>query len=284
MPRITALNIYPVKSCRGIPLERARIVATGFEHDREWLIVQPNGRFVTQREEPRLSLIETALDEHALQLRAPGLEPLRLSLSAEGAATQVSCWNDTCTAFDLGAAPAEWLSHFLGKSLRMVRFDPRSRRTTGLPWTGGKNAPVQFSDAFQWLLISQASLDDLNARLAQPLPMNRFRPNIVVEGLPAYGEDRVHEYLREGIRLRTAKPCTRCVITTTDQLSGRRDGQEPLRTLKGYRYSRELKGVMFGQNLMLVAGAGRELRVGDRFETSWKTSGPARAPVDAAPG
>jgi len=270
MPRITALNIYPVKSCRGIALERARITATGFEHDREWLIVHPDGRFLTQREEPRLALIEPALTAQALRLSAPGHEPLSVALDERGASTQVICWKDTCAALDAGRAAADWLTTLLGRPVRLVRFDPHGTRSSSSRWTGAVQARIQFADAFQWLLISQASLDDLNARLERPLPMNRFRPNIVAAGLPAYAEDQVHEYERAGVRLRTAKPCTRCVIPTTNQLTGEREGGEPLRTLRRYRYSRELEGVMFGQNLMLIAGAGETLCVGDTLQVRWK--------------
>src|SRR5690606_12534707 len=135
-----------------------------------------------------------------------------------------------CAAFDAGDAAANWLSSFLKSPVRLVRFDRRGKRASPTSFTGGAEVLNQFSDAFPWLLISQASLDDLNGRLSTPLPMNRFRPNIVVDGLPAYGEDVVREFNIDGVRLQPVKPCVRCVITTTNQLTGEREGEEPLRT------------------------------------------------------
>ncbi len=270
MAQITALNIYPVKSCRGIALERASVTQTGFEHDREWMIVRPGGQFMTQREEPRLALIETALSADGLQLRSPDAGAILVPPDAAHAEVEVTCWRDRCAAFDAGEAAAQWLSAFLGKPARLVRFDRRRKRASDLVWTRGAEALNQFSDAFPWLLISQASLDDLNGRLPKPLPMNRFRPNIVVDGLSAYAEDSVREFIIDGVKLLRVKPCTRCAITTTDQATAARTSDEPLRTLREYRFSRELKGVLFGQNLILTEGMGRELRVGQRLEVTFE--------------
>jgi uncharacterized protein YcbX len=262
---ITAINIYPVKSCGGIALSRARLMRTGFEHDREWLIVQPNGRFVTQREQPRLALIRPELRDTTLTLRAPGTEPLQLSQTHEGTSVSVQCWKDTCAAFDAGDSAATWISQFLGQPHRLVRFDPAHHRRSDPAWTGDIQAYAQFSDAFPWLLISEASLNDLNTRLAAPLPMNRFRPNIVVDGLDAFEEDRVRELTMGDIALRPVKACTRCAITTTDQELGVRTGEDPLRTLRTFRLDRQLKGVTFGQNVILRTGIGEWLAVGDTF-------------------
>jgi uncharacterized protein len=273
MIRITALNIYPVKGCRGVALDSARISAAGFEHDREWLIVRPDGRFMTQREEPRLALIETALigsesSGTQLQLRVPGGAELRASCDAQGKEVEVTCWKDRCAAFDAGDEAADFLTRYLGKPYRLVRFDERRKRPSGVEWTQGREALNRFTDAFPWLLISEASLEDLNSRLTRKLPMNRFRPNIVVNGLPAFGEDTLHDLVGDGVRLRRAKPCTRCIVTTTDQATGIRDGDEPLRTLAKFRFDRTLKGVLFGQNLILIDGLGARLRVGQELEVS----------------
>lgn len=263
MATITALNIYPVKSCKGIPLQASRVAITGLEHDRQWLIVRPNGRFVTQREEPRLALIGTALAEGALILTSPQAGQLRIPVDATGAATEVTCWQDRCAAFDLGEDAAQWLAAHLGAPHRLVRFDPSHKRRANEQWTGGVEALAQFSDGFPFLVISQASLDDLNARLTTPLPMNRFRPNIVIDGVDAYAEDQADELrVENGIVLRRVKPCSRCIITTTNQTTAEREGEEPLRTLRTYRMSTELKGVLFGQNVILLSGSGGELRVG----------------------
>jgi uncharacterized protein YcbX len=266
---VAALNIYPVKSCRGIALDRATLGEAGFEHDREWLVVQDR-RFVTQREQPRLALIEPRLADGALQLTAPGMPELKIDASNAQEPVEVTCWKDRCDAFDAGDHVAEWLSKFLGQPYRLVRFDPRFRRQSNRAWTGDIEALNRFSDGYPWMLLSNASLADLNARLGRSLPMNRFRPNIVIDGVDAYAEDRMHELAADGVRLRVVKPCTRCIITTTDQGTAERDGAEPLRTLRSYRFSAELKGVLFGQNLVLVEGAGRELRVGDELAVIWK--------------
>lgn len=268
--QITAINVYPVKSCRGVALTSARVTPMGFEHDREWMIVRPNGQFMTQREEPRLALIETALNREGLHLRNPESAALSLPFEAAGAEVEVACWGDRCAAFDMGESAAAWVSAHLGKPARLVRFDVRRRRASDTAWTEGAEVLNKFSDAFPWLLISQASLDDLNSRLRAPLPMNRFRPNIVVDGLSPYGEDAVHTFVIDGVKLHPVKACTRCAITTTNQSTGMREGDEPLRTLRQYRFSRELKGVMFGQNLMISEGAGSELRVGQRVEVVYE--------------
>lgn len=277
MVTITALNIYPVKSCKGIALEHAPIATTGFAHDREWLIVRPNGQFITQREDPRLALVATALTDDALTLSAPGVVTLTVPFAASAASMEVTCWRDKCAAFDAGTEAAAWLETYLGSPYRLVRFDPSRTRLASTAWTQDVESPTQFADGFPFLVISQSSLEDLNGRLQQPLPMNRFRPNIVVDGLPAFGEDEVHEFAGDGVRLRVVKPCTRCVITTTNQATAEREGDEPLRTLRSYRFSRELKGVMFGQNAILMEGAGNALRVGQRLEATFRSSA-SRAP------
>jgi uncharacterized protein YcbX len=274
MVHITSLNIYPVKSCRGIALTRARVTETGFAHDREWLVVKPEGQFLTQRERPQLAQIETAIEGDQLLLRRPQGAGLSLPLELVGPQVEVTVWGDRCAAFDAGDEAAAWLTEHLGKPARLVRFDKRRQRPSEAKWTDGVVALNQFSDGFPWLLLSQASLDDLNSRMPQPLPMNRFRPNIVVDGLPPFGEDGVLDFIAGDIALRVSKPCTRCAITTTDQITGERASEEPLKTLKSYRFNRELRGVAFGQNMVLRSGLGGELKVGTVFEV---TKAPAQA-------
>jgi uncharacterized protein YcbX len=265
MVRIASLHVYPVKSCRGIDLDAARVTRTGIAYDREWMITSPAGRFLTQREEPRLALIVTQLTSDALVLTAPGLAALPVPYAYDGTPTEVVVWKDRCAAFDQGDAAAEWLTRLLGKPQRLVRFDPRGVRPSG---SGAAEATgyAQFSDGYAMLVISAASLADLNSRLPQPLPMNRFRPNLVVAGLPAYGEDDVAELATAGVRLQLVKACTRCTITTTNQLTGTVEGDEPLRTLRTYRWNRKLRGIAFGQNAIVAAGEGATLRVGDTLE------------------
>jgi uncharacterized protein YcbX len=272
MAKIQALNVYPVKSCRGIALDSATVTPMGFAHDREWLIVDANGRFLTQREEPRLALIVPMLSSNLLELSAPNKTTLLVPLDAEGESIEVVIWRDRCAAFDVGNEAAQWLSDYLGRPVRLVRFDRRRKRPSSSDWTAGVEALNQFSDGFPWLVISQASLDDLNTRLPEPLPMNRFRPNIVIDDVPPYAEDRIHEIGIGNVRLRLVKPCARCAITTTDQRTGERTSDQPLRTLKQYRFDKQLKGVLFGQNAILIAGAGETVRAGQEIEVSWKDS------------
>lgn len=267
---IRALNIYPVKSCRGIALESAQVGPTGFNDDRHWMMVRPNGRFVSQRELPRMALIETAVDAGGLTLKAPGVPALSVPRTAPGQGLDVTVWKFDGRGIDCGDAAAQWCTHYLGTPLRLVRFDSDTPRECSPDWTQGIHATTEFSDGFPILVISLASLADLNSRLPAALPMERFRPNLVIDGVDAYDEDRLHELRVDGLTLRLVKPCTRCSITTTDQNTGTLDGVEPLATLKSYRYDRELKGVLFGQNTIVVSGAGSWLRVGQRLESSWK--------------
>jgi uncharacterized protein YcbX len=261
MITISGINIYPIKSCKGTALQSARIGEMGFEHDREWLIVRADGRFITQREEPRLALLEPTFAGSTLRLNAPEMPSLDVPADLASNPVEVICWRDRCAAFDAGPAAADWLSGYLKSPHRLVRFDAARKRASSVEWTRGIEALNQFSDGFPFLVISQASLDDLNSRLSTPLPMNRFRPNIVIDGVSAYAEDQIKELSAGEVTLRIVKPCTRCAVTTTDQTRGERDGDEPLRTLRSYRFSRELKGVLFGQNVILVNGLGSELRV-----------------------
>ena len=267
---VVALHVYPVKSCAGLELARAPLTTTGLAHDRHWMIVRPGGRFVTQRELPRLALIGAALEPDALVLSAPGRAPLRHPLATLGRRCAVVIWRDACAGLDQGEEAAHWLSEHAGEPLRLVAFDESERRIVDPHYTGSGGFVTQFSDGYPLLVIGAASLADLNARLPAPLPMNRFRPNLVLDGLPAYAEDRIHELRAPGISLRLVKPCTRCSITATDQARGALDGEEPLRTLRRYRWDHALHGVAFGQNAVVVAGAGRELSRGQRLEVVWK--------------
>ena len=270
MTTLTALNVYPVKSCRGIALEAARLSDTGLADDRHWMMVRPNGRFVTQRELPRLALIATAVDGAGLRLDAPGMPSLVVSRDLAGETRVITVWRFSGGGIDCGDAAARWCTTFLDTPLRLVRFHPGQSRVCSPEWTQGLRALTEFADGYPVLIISHASLADLNSRLQKPLPMRRFRPNVVIDGVEAYDEDRIHEISTAEVTLRIVKPCTRCAITTTDQDSGVVDGIEPLATLKRYRFDRELGGACFGQNAIIVRGAGATLRVGDEFQVTWK--------------
>lgn len=265
--RISALNVHPVKSCAAIPLEDARVLPTGLESDRRWMIVDARGRYQTQRELPRLALIRPRLVDGGLIAAAPGMPELSVGADMPERVT-VSIWDDQCTGIDAGEPAARWVSDFLGRPLRLVSFDMGTRRPVEPRWTDGLDAAALFSDAFPFLVLSEGSLEDLNSRLPQPLPMNRFRPNIVLSGLAPYQEDHIREFTAGEVRIRLVKPCARCAIPSVDQGTGERQGDEPLRTLKTYRWDRALRGAIFGQNGILVSGANGRLQVGQAVEVA----------------
>jgi uncharacterized protein YcbX len=267
---ITGLFVYPVKSCRGIEQDTAQLAHTGFEDDRHWMLVRPNGRFVTQRELPRMALIVTQLTDDSLELKAPGMPPLEVDRQTNGVARPVTVWKFDGRGIDCGDEAANWVSRYLDTPLRLVSFDASMPRVCTEEWTPGTRAVTEFSDGYPILVISRASLDDLNSRLPQALPMERFRPNVVIDGVEAYDEDRMHELRSGPVTLRIVKPCVRCSITTTDQRRGAVDGVEPIRTLKEYRHDAALRGVTFGQNAIIVAGVGERLSVGQVFDITWK--------------
>lgn len=264
MVTVTALYIYPVKSCRGIAVTEAAVQEQGLQHDREWMAVDENHVFLTQRTEPRMALVETSLTPDHLVLSAPGAPPLQISLSQQDRPPDLTArvWKDDCAALDEGDAAAAWLSAFLRRPCRLVRFAPGQRRLSSHEWTGGIDAENRFSDGYPVLIISDESLDELNRRLDEPLPMDRFRPNIVIRGLNRpHGEDAVHTLTQEGLTLQMVKPCDRCRITTTDQQTAE-TGKEPLRTLAQYRRDARLGGVTFGMNAIITHGTGHLLKVG----------------------
>ncbi|HEX2915961.1 MAG TPA: MOSC N-terminal beta barrel domain-containing protein [Chloroflexia bacterium] len=254
------LYYYPVKSCAGQRLEQAQVVETGLLHDRELMVVDAtNAEFLTQRELPRMALIKPQISGSHLTLNAPGMPALEMDLLLDGPEKGAKVWDDSCRTIDQGDEIARWFSEFLQYEARLVRMSPRFKRTLDSRYALSPDDTTNFADGFPFLLISQESLDDLNSRMAEALPMNRFRPNLVIagSGIP-FGEDQVRRIQIGEISFSIVKPCARCVTTTTDQQTAER-GKEPLRTLATYR--KAPKGVMFGQNL-IHSGTG-VLRVGD---------------------
>jgi uncharacterized protein YcbX len=256
--RLTGINIYPIKSARGIAVSEWETDAFGLRHDRRWMVVDGSGTFITQRNHPRMALVEVKLRDGVLQVDAPGMATLETPLHpAPTVTTQVVVWNFSGPSTWLGEDAALWFSEFLGTSCSLVHMGDAVVRPAN-PLFAPPATRVSFADGYPILLISEESLADLNNRLSQPLPMNRFRPNLVVAGAEAYAEDEWERIEIGGMSLRVVKPCPRCAITTTDQLTAER-GQEPLRTLATYR--RVNGEVMFGQNV--VHESPGRLRVGD---------------------
>jgi uncharacterized protein YcbX len=260
MVAVEALYVYPLKSARGVARERARLGATGFEWDRHWMATDANGRFVSQRTHPKLARIDTAISATVLTLRAPGLRPLELSLEPQGTPADVQVWKDACAGLDQGADAADWMSAALEEPVRLVRVPQDIKRRADARFAGA-DVPVSFADGFPFLVCNSASLDALNERMPEAIPMNRFRPNIVLSGLDAFVEDSIASLHIGRVALRLVKPCTRCSITATDQYTGL-PGANPLPVLRTFRFDSTLLGVAFGENAVATAGIGEEISRG----------------------
>ena len=257
---LSAIAIHPVKSCAPLPLHAAAVEPRGLAHDRRWMVVDPEGRFVTGRQVPALVRIAARPAADGVVLSMPGLPDLPVAIPAPDAPRRaVVVWRDTVDAACASPEADAWLSRALGRALRLVYMDGAARRPVS-PDHAAPGDEVSFADGYPLLLIGQSSLDALNARLPSPVPMARFRPNLVVAGAPPHAEDGWRRIRIGDIAFDLPKPCTRCVFTTVDVASGTFDASgEPLRTLKGYR--RTASGVTFGMNL-IARGTGT-LHVGD---------------------
>jgi uncharacterized protein YcbX len=276
---IAALHVYPVKSCAGVSLNEALLIETGIEFDRAWMVVDAvTHLFVSQRELPRMALVQPTLKHAEMVLRAPGMLALHVALDRVEAPTRVTVWDDSVAAYDMGDLCAQWFSDFLGRRLRLVRFDPDQKRLSDRRWTGAIEAENGFSDGFPLLLASTAALGELNRRLqadgAGAVTMARFRPNLVLDGLDAHGEDALEEIAfdtGEGlVRLKLVKPCVRCTIPDIDPSTAER-GQAVGDVLAGYRAdARVAGGVTFGMNAVIVEGIERALRVGLAGTARWR--------------
>jgi uncharacterized protein len=261
MVTIEQLNIYPLKSGRGIPLSSVRLTATGFEWDRYWMITNAAGTFLSQRTHPKLACIVPELSARELTLRAPGLTPLSLPLEPRGEVVPVQVWKDPCEGLEQGEAANAWASEALSEQARLVRVPNVPKRMANPEFAGPMPMPVTFADGFPILVCNRASLDELNTRMPEPIPMERFRPNIVLEGLPPFAEDRIASLRIGGVILSLVKPCTRCIITSTDQRTGERS-TNPLPVLRTFRFDRDLLGVKFGENAVPTAGVGGQIEIG----------------------
>jgi len=257
---LSSIHLYPIKSTAGMDVRSAGIDARGLRHDRRWMVVDSDNRFLTGRQAPRMVLVRPTPEGDGLHVDAPSMPSLKvLAPDGAGERLEVTVWDDVVDAACAGADSDAWFSEFLGRPVRLVMMDARSTRTVA----SADKHQVSFADGYPFLAISQASLDGLNARLATPISMQRFRPNLVIDGCDAHAEDQWQRIRIGGIEFEAAKPCTRCVFTTVDPLLGVRDPSgEPLRTLKSYRRTKE--GITFGMN-WIARGRG-EIRVGDRVE------------------
>jgi hypothetical protein len=252
---VQELNVYPVKSARGIALARVRLAPTGFEWDRHWMVVREDGTFLTQRTHPTLTRILTELTSEGLALTAEGFEPLALPFAPQGIGRPVRIFKDACEGLDQGDEAAAWVSRVLAEPVRIVRTPVTPDRRASPEFAGPRLAPIAFPDGFPILVCNRASLDDLNQRLPEPLPMERFRPSLVLAGLAPFAEDHIATVEIGPIMLMLVKPCTRCIIPSTDQRTGIR-GLDPLPVLRTFRFDRKLLGVTFGENAVITRGVG----------------------------
>lgn len=259
---VSGLYVYPVKSCRGIRVERVQVGERGFAGDRRWMIVDDAGKFITQRQVAELCLVDTALDDDAIRLSAPGAGSVVLPRTHEhGDEVQVSVWRHTGLAVRHPEASA-WISQVLRRESSLVYMADRHERPVD-PVYARPGDKVSFADGYPCLVISDASLADLNARLEQPLGMERFRPSITVSAVSPYAEDEWTHVHMGALDFRAVKRCSRCTITTIDPLTADK-GKEPLRTLA--RYRRWDNEIWFGMNL-IGDGTGL-LALGDRVTSS----------------
>ena len=278
---IQRLFIYPVKSCAGIELTESPLCEFGLDLDRAWMVVDANGDFVTQREHARLALIKPQLKANELILRAPGMLALHVNIDAVEAPAQVTVWNDTVSAYDMGNIAAQWFTDFLSLTdaglpganapkFRMVRFDPDHKRLANTTWTKGAEAMTQFADGYPMLVLSQASLDALNVKLVAAgqtkVGIERFRPNIVIAGVDAHDEDRLNELTittAEGpVSLSLVKPCPRCPIPNINPATATSNPTVG-DMLQTYRQDPRVDGsITFGMNAITTSGFDAVLRVG----------------------
>ena len=264
MLSISHLYVYPIKSLGGIELSSARLTDRGIEHDRRWMLVGDDNRFLTQREFPQMALLRTAIHANELTVYEKGNEVDKISVNLYPTGNDlisVQIWDDMCEALQMSNEVNRWFSEKLKRVCKLVYMPDVSKRKVDTDYALN-NEITGFSDAFPVLMIGQASLDDLNSRLESPVPMNRFRPNIVFNGGTAFEEDTMQHFQINGIDLYAVKPCARCVVTTTDQETGD-IAKEPLKTLASYRTGNNK--VYFGQNILYkqqgIIKVGDELKI-----------------------
>jgi len=271
-PAIAALYVYPVKSMKGIALDAATLSARGLQHDRLWMVVGPDGRFVTQRSQAKLGLVHTRLTAQGVELALDSHGSVTLPFeTTAGDRIETQVWGDACATVDQGPEVSEWLTRAMASpvTLRVVRMAPGFRRPQNRPERYGADTTTHFADSAPFLVTSEDSLDELNQALAAqghaPVPMNRFRPNIVVRGLPPFAEHRATGLAGPGWRLRLADPCERCLVTTIDQATAQRDTtREPYLTLRQINPAPGPgRAPAFGQNAVLEDGEERRIGVGD---------------------
>lgn len=267
---LSELNVYPIKSLKGAAVSESVVGKRGLEHDRRWVLVDANNRFISQREHPELSRVSVNIEPTGLRVESEGRGSLMVpARPTDDLPVTVQIWKDTCRGQIVSNEADEWFSDVIGETCRLVYMPDDSERPVDPEYAVGA-AIVSFADAYPYMILSEASLADLNSRLEQPVSMNRFRPNFVVSGTEAFAEDDWKLITIGSVGFHVVKPCARCVMTTVDQELGARRGDEPLLTLSGFR--KRSGQVHFGQNL-IAAAEGEKVRVGDQVTVNAKANG-----------
>lgn len=264
---LSEINIYPVKSLAGISLRESKIERRGLQFDRRWMLIDENNKFLTQREFPKMATIQTEILSDGLQVSNSG-SGLKIAFEPQTGETQtVKIWSSRCKAQIYETAVNEWFSDVLEMNCRLALMPEETERKVNYFYAVRKDDHVSFADGYPFLLIGENSLADLNSRLAESVPMNRFRPNLVVSGSECFAEDGWKKIKIGETIFHIVKPCARCVITTVEQTSGEKDGKEPLKTLADFRTPKRSvkKKILFGQNLIAENERGI-VRVGDKVE------------------
>lgn len=261
--KLAAIHLYPVKALGGFALDACDVTPRGLAHDRRFMVVDADNEFVSQREMPKMATVWVELEKGEITFSAPNVDSVSFPAEPRERPTRtVRVWSSHLPAHGVSAEADTWLSEYLGFDARLVYMPESSRREVKTEYPGA-GAIVSFADGYPLLVVSEESLDELNTRIVRnggaAVPMNRFRPNLVIRGGGAFAEDRLGEIRIGDVMFRAMKPCVRCQVTTTDQTSGEVRGAEPLQTLASYRNSPA--GVMFGMNLIPVTGG--RIRVGD---------------------
>ncbi len=276
--KLTGLFSYPVKGCRAISHSTASVLITGLIHDREWMVVDARSspaQFITQRQCAALAMLRVDVNaDGGLTLATDGGDALRVEAPSRNSLIKVKVWNHETVALDAGDAAAKWLESSLGLShaVRLVRFNRDMRRECNRLYAGDSGAHTYFADGYPLLVTNTASLADLNLRIGgganAALPMNRFRPNLVIDGMPAWDEDHVDTLTLGEVVLKLAKPCVRCEVTTADQTTGTRPSDEPLNTLARFRNNGEFGGVTFGWNSVVLTPG--QISTGDQVSVAYR--------------
>jgi uncharacterized protein len=245
---ISSLIYYPIKACRGFEVETAWVERMGLRHDRRMMVVTPEGGFLTQREFPRLALVTPRLRDSTLELCAPDYDSIRIGIHKTGVPISVEVWKSKeVQAIDQGEEAAQWFSDWLGVEVRLVHLADGYLRKVSQEYAVNDDDHTGFADGYPILLTSEEGLQDLNSRLETPVPMDRFRPNLVVKGCEPFAEDRWNRIRAGDVELAVVKPCARCVVTTIDK-NTLETSKEPLKTLGKYR--KQALGAIFGQNVI----------------------------------